>query len=66
VVEGFLVWASKPTALVWLFVSQNHRDAFLVCASKPSRLWFVGCATKPMEGGERGTHVVEASLAEVS
>jgi hypothetical protein len=44
-------------------VPQNHRDGFLVWASKPSRLWFVGCATKPRSSGLLG---VEASLARVS
>jgi hypothetical protein len=29
----------------------------LVWASKPSKLWFVGCATKLMEGGQRGTRI---------
>jgi hypothetical protein len=28
----------------------------MVCASKPSGLRFVGCATKWTEGGQRGTH----------
>jgi hypothetical protein len=51
VVEGFPVWVSKLTALVWLFVPQNHSGGLLVWASKPSGLRFVGCATKPMEGG---------------
>jgi hypothetical protein len=57
VVEGFPVWTSKPTALVWWFGPQNHRDGFLVWTSKPCRLRFVGCATKPTEGGQRGTRV---------
>jgi hypothetical protein len=57
VVEGFPVWASKPAALVWCFGPQNHRGCFLDWASKPSRLQFVGCATKLTEGGQRGTHV---------
>jgi hypothetical protein len=57
VVDGFPVWASKLTTLVWLFGPQNHRDDFLVWASKPSGLRFVGCATKSTEGGQRGTCV---------
>jgi hypothetical protein len=57
VVEGFLVWTSKPAVLVWLFEPQNHRDSFLIWASKPSSIRFVGCATKPMEEGRRGTCV---------
>jgi hypothetical protein len=57
VVEGFPVWASNPAALVWWFGHQNHRDGFLVWASKSSRLRFVGCGTKPTEGGRRRTHV---------
>jgi hypothetical protein len=43
VVEGFPIWASKPAALVWTL--------------KLSSLRFVGCATKPMEEGRRGTRV---------
>jgi hypothetical protein len=42
---GFVIWA------------QNLCDSFLVWASKPSRLRFVGCATKLTEGGRRGTRV---------
>jgi hypothetical protein len=57
VVEGFPVWASKPVASVWWFGPQNHRDSFLVWVSKPSRLRFVSCATKPTEGGRRRTHI---------
>jgi hypothetical protein len=57
VAEGFPVWASKPAALVCRFGPQNHHNGVLVWASKLSRLQFVGCATKPMEGGRRGTHV---------
>jgi hypothetical protein len=40
---------SKSVAQVWWFGHQNHRDGFLVWASKSSELWFVGCATKPTE-----------------
>jgi hypothetical protein len=36
---------------------QNHRDGFLVWVSKPSGHRFVGCATKPTEGGRRGTRI---------
>jgi hypothetical protein len=49
-VDSFLVCDSKPVAPVWWFVSQNHRLDFLIWASKPSRLWVVGCATKSMGG----------------
>jgi hypothetical protein len=45
---------SSSGLVIW---PQNHRDGFLVWALKPSGLWFVGCTTKPMEGGQRGTHV---------
>jgi hypothetical protein len=55
--RGFSVWTSKPAALIWSFGPQNHRDGILIWASKPSRLRFVGCVTKPMEGGRRGSHV---------
>jgi hypothetical protein len=37
-VDGFLIWASKLTALVWRFWPQNHRVSFLVYASKLRRL----------------------------
>jgi hypothetical protein len=36
---------------------KNHRNGFLVWTSKSSGLQFVGCATKPTEGGRRGTRV---------
>jgi hypothetical protein len=53
---GFPIWASKLTAMVWWFEPKNHCDSFLVWASKPSMLRFVGCATKPMGGWrQRGT-----------
>jgi hypothetical protein len=32
-------------------------SGLVIWASKPSRLQFVGCATKLMEGGRRGTRV---------
>jgi hypothetical protein len=40
--------------VIWL---QNHRDGFLVWASKPCRLWFVSCTIKPTKEGRRGTRV---------
>jgi hypothetical protein len=42
---GLVIWTSKSPL------------QFLVWASKPSELWFVGCATKLMDGGGRGTHI---------
>jgi hypothetical protein len=33
--SGFVIWDS------------NHRDGFLIQTSKPRKLQFVGCATKP-------------------
>jgi hypothetical protein len=73
VVEGFLVWALKPAVTIWWFGLQNHRDGFLVCASKPNRLQFITYATKPMKGCDGIGHAsrssgllhVEASLARV-
>jgi hypothetical protein len=68
----FFVLASKPVARVFRcgpqnrqhwFGAQNHHDGFLAWASKPSRLWFVGCATKPTEGGRHGTRVEIWQLA---
>jgi hypothetical protein len=55
--SGFSVWVSKPTFLIWWFGPQNHHNGFLVCAWKSSRLRFIGCVTKPTEGGWWGTHV---------
>jgi hypothetical protein len=43
--SGLVIWASKSPR------------RFLCLASKPSRLMFVGCATKPMKGGQRGTRI---------
>jgi hypothetical protein len=57
VVEGFLVWASKPTTLVWCFGPKNHRDSFFVRVLKPSGLRFIDCTIKRMEGGRHGTRV---------
>jgi hypothetical protein len=42
---GLVIWASKSPV------------SFLVWASKPSRLRFVGCATKPMGGCDSVGHV---------
>jgi hypothetical protein len=42
---SLVIWASKSPR--W----------FLSLSLKPSGLQFVGCATKPTEGGRRGTHV---------
>jgi hypothetical protein len=42
---SLVIWASKSSR------------RFLGLGSKLSRLRFVGCATKPTEGGRRGTHV---------
>jgi hypothetical protein len=43
----FSVCVSKLAAMVWWFGPQNHRDDFLVYVSKSSRLWFIGCGSKP-------------------
>jgi hypothetical protein len=56
---GFSVWASKPTAMVWWFRPQNHCDYFLVWATKPSGLLFVGCATKSIGGWRRCRAYIE-------
>jgi hypothetical protein len=56
-VEGFSVWASKPTDTVWWFMSQNHRVGFLVWSLEPIMLQFVGCATKLTGVRWRGTRV---------
>jgi hypothetical protein len=61
VVEGFLVWVSKPSTTVWWFGPQNHRNGFLVWASKPSGLRFVGCVTKPTGGWDGAGHVLRSN-----
>jgi hypothetical protein len=66
VVTVFSSLASKLMATVSLglasklmmgFLVEPHHDGFLIWASKPSRLRFVGCTVKPMEEGRRETHV---------
>jgi hypothetical protein len=49
--SGLLIWDS------------NHRDGSLVWVSKPSGSRFVGCAIKPMEGGQPETRVPRRDLA---
>jgi hypothetical protein len=61
VAMSFLVWASKPTATVWWFVSQNHHDDFLVLALKPSGWWFVRCGSKPTGGWDGTGHASRSS-----
>jgi hypothetical protein len=43
--SGLVIWASKSPR------------RFLGLGLKPSGLQFVSCATKPMDGGQRGTRV---------
>jgi hypothetical protein len=67
---GLVIWSVKPQ---WWFGPQNHHDGFLVWASKPSRLQFVGCIIKSMGGCDGVRYVlrysglfhVEASLARI-
>jgi hypothetical protein len=49
--------ASKPVVTVSPGLTSKPAVSFLVWASKPIRLRFVGCATKSTEGDQRGTHV---------
>jgi hypothetical protein len=44
------VWPQNRLLRVSQFGPQNHRDGFLVWASKPSGLRFVGCTTKSQGG----------------
>jgi hypothetical protein len=53
---GFPDLDLKTGSFGW-FGPQNHHDGFLVWASKSSKLRFVGCAIKPLEGGRRGIHI---------
>jgi hypothetical protein len=47
---GFPSLGLKTGSYGLVIEPQNHRDRFLVWASKPSSLRFVDCATKPMGG----------------
>jgi hypothetical protein len=47
--SDFPIWTSKLAAAVWRFSPQNHRDGFLVWASKPSWRTFVGLRLKTDE-----------------
>jgi hypothetical protein len=73
---GQFLWFDLKTSGDGLLVEpQNQGRQFVVClASKPSRLWFVGCATKLTGGCISAGHMsrysgllhVEASLVRVS
>jgi hypothetical protein len=54
---NFSVYASKSAATVWWFGPQNYSNGFLVRASKSNGSRFIGCATKPIEGGQCGTRI---------
>jgi hypothetical protein len=54
---GFFGLGLKTGSSDLVIWHQNHRDDFLIWASKSSMLWFIGCATKSTEGGRRMTHV---------
>jgi hypothetical protein len=58
---GFLVWASKPAVTICCFEPQNHRNSFLVWASKQSGLRFIGYATKPTEVEDSMGHASRSS-----
>jgi hypothetical protein len=55
--RGFSSLGRKTGSFDLVIWVQNHHDGFLVCASKPSGLRFIGSAIKPTEGGQRGTRV---------
>jgi hypothetical protein len=73
---GQFLWFDLKTSGDGLLVEpQNQGRQFVVClASKPSRLWFIGCATKLTGGCISAGHMsrcsgllhVEASLVRVS
>jgi hypothetical protein len=54
---GFPGLGLKTSSFGLVIWHQNHHDGFLIWASKPSGLQFVGCATKLTEGGQHGTRV---------
>jgi hypothetical protein len=58
---GFPVGAPKPTATIWWFWPQNHRDGFLICVSKPNRLQFIIYAIKPTEDEDDVGHTLRSS-----
>jgi hypothetical protein len=65
---------SKPLGRFLWFGRKTGGEGFLVWASKPSKLWFFGCTTKPTRGCDSVGHAsrssgllhVKASLARVS
>jgi hypothetical protein len=70
----FPVWTQNRWRRLLLFGVKTGGDSFLVWASKPCRLRFVGCATKPTGGCDGVGHAsrssgwlhVEANRARVS
>jgi hypothetical protein len=54
---GFSDLSLKIGSSGLVILASKSPRGLLVWASKPSRLWFVGCATKPKDGGQRGTRV---------
>jgi hypothetical protein len=54
---GFPGLGLKTSSFGLVIWHQNHHDGFLIWTSKPSGLQFVGCATKPTEGGKHGTRI---------
>jgi hypothetical protein len=57
-VVGFLVEPQNQGGGGFLCLGlKTGSSSLVIWASKPSRLRFIDCVTKPMEGGRRGTHV---------
>jgi hypothetical protein len=54
---GFPGLGLKTGSFSLVIWAPKSHDGFFVRTSKPSGLRFVGCATKPMEGGRRGTRI---------
>jgi hypothetical protein len=52
-----LVWPQNRLSVSWLSLKTKVVEGFSLWASKPSMPQFVGCATKPTEGGQCGTRV---------
>jgi hypothetical protein len=54
---GFSGLGLKTGSTGLVILASKSPRWFLGWASKPSRLRFIGCATKSTEGGRRGTHI---------
>jgi hypothetical protein len=54
---GFPSLGLKTDSSGLVILASKSLRRFLLWALKPSGLWFVGCTTKPVEGGQRRTRI---------